>query len=63
MLSIAGWTDWAEIFCEHSWVAGGCYMLKKKFSAFKKKIFSVDPLNLESQNYAKNILEFSNQNL
>ena len=22
-----GWTDWAEIFCGHSWVAGGCYRL------------------------------------
>jgi len=19
-----GWTDWVEIFCRHSWVAGGC---------------------------------------
>jgi len=18
------WSDWAEFFCEHSWVAGGC---------------------------------------
>ena len=26
-------TDWAEIFCGHSWVAGGCYRLKK-FSNF-----------------------------
>ena len=24
-----GWIDWAEIFCGHSWVAGGCYRLKK----------------------------------
>ena len=24
-----GWTDWADIFCEHSWVAVGCYRLKK----------------------------------
>ena len=24
-----GWTDWAEIFCGHSWLAGGCYRLKK----------------------------------
>ena len=24
-----GWTDWAEIVCGHSWVAGGCYRLKK----------------------------------
>ena len=25
-----GWTDWTEIFCEHSWVAGGGdYRLKK----------------------------------
>ena len=26
-----GWTEWAEIFCEHSWVVGcrGCLMLKK----------------------------------
>ncbi len=24
-----GWTDWVEIFCEHSAVAGGCFRLKK----------------------------------
>ena len=24
-------TDWADIFCEHSWVAGGCYRLKNDF--------------------------------
>ena len=32
-----GWTDWAEIFCEHSWVAGGggCFKLKK-FDIFFK---------------------------
>ena len=51
-----GWTDWAEIFCGHSWVAGGCYRLKnnskfffqiiflfskkKIFKTFKKKNFS-----------------------
>ena len=23
-----GWTEWAEIFCGHAWVAGGCYRLK-----------------------------------
>ena len=21
------WTDWAEIFCGHSWMAEGCYKL------------------------------------
>ena len=25
------WTDWAEIFCGHSWVARGCYRLKNRF--------------------------------
>ena len=30
-----GWTDWAEFFCGHSWVAGGCYRLKD--SKLKKK--------------------------
>ena len=32
-----GWTDWAEIFCGHSWVAWGWYRLKiqkKKISTF-----------------------------
>ena len=29
-----GWTDWAEIFCKHSWVAGGCYRLKKSKKQF-----------------------------
>ena len=32
MLPIAGQTalsDWAEFFCGHSWVVGGCYRLKK----------------------------------
>ena len=24
-----GWTDWAEFFCRHSWVAGGCNRFKK----------------------------------
>ena len=24
-----GWTDWADFFCGHSWVAGECYRLKK----------------------------------
>ena len=42
-----GWTDWAEIFGGHLWVAGGCYRLKKldffskyffKSMFFKKKI-------------------------
>ena len=23
-----GWTEWADIFCRHSWVAGGCFGLK-----------------------------------
>ena len=23
-----GWTEWAEPFCVHSWVAGECYWLK-----------------------------------
>ena len=23
-----GWTEWAETFCGHSWVAGECYWLK-----------------------------------
>ena len=29
-----GWTDWAEIFCGHSWVAGGCYRHKIHFFQF-----------------------------
>ena len=33
-----GWTDWAEIFCGHSEVAGGCHRLKK-FEIFSFKIF------------------------
>ena len=33
MLRIA---DWADIFCGHSWVAGGCYGLKKMLSFFSK---------------------------
>ena len=24
-----GWTEWADIFCGHSWVTGGCLGLKK----------------------------------
>ena len=31
-----GWTDWAEIFCEHSLVAEACHRLKKsKYFFFK----------------------------
>ena len=33
-----GWTDWADIFCGHSWVAGGCYRLKK-FKFFFQNFF------------------------
>ena len=48
MLFIAGqtgWTDWAEFFCGHSWVAGGCYRvisLKNLyfFQIFLKYFFS-----------------------
>ena len=29
-----GWTDWAEIFCGHSWVAAGCYRLNKILKSF-----------------------------
>ena len=25
-----GWTEWAEIFCEHSGVAGWCFRLKNR---------------------------------
>ena len=35
-----GWTEWAEIFCGQSWVAGGCYRLKKlEFFSFKTFFF------------------------
>ena len=37
-----GWTDWAYIFCGHSWVAGGCYRLKDFdifFNFFSKFLF------------------------
>ena len=36
MLPIAGWTDWAEILCGHSGVAGGGGVMDKKlfFSNF-----------------------------
>ena len=36
-----GWTDWAEIFCGHSGVAGGCFRQKKSIiflKTFLKKI-------------------------
>ena len=29
-----GWTNWAEIFCGHSLVAGGCLRLKKSKKNF-----------------------------
>ena len=34
-----GWTDWAEIVCGHSWVAGGCYRLKKLDFFFQNIFF------------------------
>ena len=35
-----GWTDWAKNFCGHSWVAEGCYTLKKcEFCFFFKNYF------------------------
>ena len=34
------WTDWADIFCGHSWVAGECYRLKKRKLFFSKFFFS-----------------------
>ena len=34
-----GWTDWAEIFCGHLWVAGGCYRLKKNSNFFPENVF------------------------
>ena len=37
-----GWTDRAEFFCGHSWVAVGCYRIKKIENLFfqqKKIIF------------------------
>ena len=37
----SGWTEWADIFCEHSWVAGGCYRLKKIRTFFSKYVFQV----------------------
>jgi len=47
MLSIAGqtgWTDWAEFFFGHSWVASGCYRVMSLknlnfFSNFLKIFF------------------------
>ena len=37
-----GWTEWAEIFCGHTWVVGEFYRLKKVrifFLTLKKKFF------------------------
>ena len=34
-----GWTEWAKIFCGHSWVAGGCYRLKNQNFFFPKFFF------------------------
>ena len=34
-----GWTDWANIFCGHSWVARGCLRLKKNWNLFFKICF------------------------
>ena len=31
-----GWTDWADKFCGHSWVAGGCYRLNKMENIFSE---------------------------
>ena len=36
-----GWTDWAEIFCGNSWVAGGCYRLLEIQNFVFKKIFKI----------------------
>ena len=38
-----GWTDWAEILCGHSGVAGGCYRLKNRnfFFLFEKFFFQI----------------------
>ena len=36
-----GWTDWAEIFCVHSLVAGGCYKLKNRNFFFKFVFFKI----------------------
>ena len=34
-----GWTEWAETFCGHSEVMGGCFRQKIDiFSSFKKQI-------------------------
>ena len=34
-----GWTELANIFCGHSWVAGGCYGLKKKTKIIFQQFF------------------------
>ena len=35
-----GWTEWADIFCGHSGIPGGCFRLNKFEFFFPKFFFS-----------------------
>ena len=53
------WTEWADIFCGHSWVAGGCYRLKKTKKMFFQIFFSrATPGLLASFIYSYNLIIF-----
>ena len=52
-----GWTDWAEFFCGHSWMAGGLYRLKK-FENYFSKFFFLENLFFHGQRRALQLVGY-----
>ena len=54
----SGWTDWADIFCGHSWVAGERLKLKKFENIFFKIIIFLFQLVFNVVRYkTKNVIK------